>query len=267
MEERVINYRTERNNNYQIFSLTRMGRRMLTLTDLMEMGTISEEIAGVLVFAMSNGFSFITAASPNGAGKSTLMAALLNFVKPGIQIKTYSGRREVELESNQEYFIAHEIYNSPFYSYIWGKAAGVFFSFIRKGTIVSTVHADNLAEMRKILLNPPLSINQKDFNQVDLIIFLKVEEDHSRKISSIYYPNQQNHRRLYSSISTFNQFNRELTNYIRTISIIKKIPQKRIELQIERSNAFIKKLKEKRINTFLSIREEYLNFYQNEFIS
>ena len=266
MDDRLVNYRIERNNTHQIFRLTRLGRRMFTLTDLLETGTIPEEVAGVLVFAMANSFSFITAAAPNGAGKSTLMAALLNFLKPGLQIKTYNGRRKVELESNKEYFIAHEIYNRPFYSYIWGKAVGVFFSFIRTGTIASTVHADNLIEMKDMLLNPPLSINQNDFSRIDLIIFLKAEENHSRKISSIYYTNQRDHRILYSSISTFNQFDRELANYIRTISIIKKIPQKRIEVQIEKSFEFLRKLKEKRINTFLSIREEFLNFYQNELI-
>ncbi len=61
------------------------GGRMLTVRDLLDAGTLDEEIAAYFLAAISGGRSFLVGANPGGAGKTTVMAALLNFI-PDIEI-------------------------------------------------------------------------------------------------------------------------------------------------------------------------------------
>jgi Flp pilus assembly CpaF family ATPase len=74
MEQRILRHLEEINRCNQ------RGGRMLSIRDLLDAGTLNEEMAAYLLAVISTGNSFLVGARPGGVGKTTVMAALLNFI-------------------------------------------------------------------------------------------------------------------------------------------------------------------------------------------
>lgn len=265
MEGKLSMEQIEKNNIKEIKKLNQRGGRMLSLIDLLEDNTLNMEMASFLLFSMLNNSSFLTAANPSGTGKTTLMGALLNLLKPGIEIKTveqasHLDSNKYDLNENLR-FLIHEIGNGPYYSYIWGKAVNNFFGLTKKARVTSCIHADTLKELKEIVFNPPLLVEKDYFYNLDLILFMTMEGDfysRKRRVSSVYGCTENNFIKLYEWNQESDNFNKcNLDTYLDFISNNNRLSK--IESEIQNCHDFIEKLKRQDINTILEVRKEILN--------
>lgn len=171
----------------EIQKCSQRGGRMLSVTDLVEAGTISVSMTAFLLKSISEGASFIVGAEPGGAGKTTVMCALLNFLplKTDIIHTGNGGGRRTSAVNRRRCFLCHEIGQGSYYSYLWGEKLLDFFKLKDSGNIiVSNLHADTYGEARKqICMDNP--VPEKLFNELDILLFLKVT-GRQRRISAAY---------------------------------------------------------------------------------
>jgi hypothetical protein len=200
-----FNMDIERHNQRQIEQLNQRGGRMLSIVDLIQAGTISVEMAAYAIRAMHEGESLLTAARPGGAGKTTLMAALLNFLPPGVPIGTVDSSRVIRAGLGQPAaepacYLAHEIGSGDWYGYIWGRDVADFFSLIDgQRRIASCLHADTLEELTGILCSPPLAVAREALGRVGLILFMHVApaaRGYRRRVASFWESDGQGGHRM-----------------------------------------------------------------------
>lgn len=256
--------KVEKNNLEQINRLNHKSTMILSIIELIENGLLNVKLAGLLLFTVLHEFSFIVAAGPNGAGKSTLMGALLTFLKPGIRIVTFREGQNL-LYQNKQCIIAHEIYNRPFYGYIWGKEAASFIALAKREMIATTVHATNINELNELLLKPPLNVEIENLYNIDLVIFIKVEASLfqiQRKIDSIYYSCNEKLELLYSSSNDSRSNDYNFERYINKLAKRLKTHPLIIYREIDKCTKFVMCLQKKQLYSFPDIRKEYLqNFW------
>jgi len=198
----------EEHNYREIEMLNQRGGRTLSIVDLIEANTISQEMAAFAFYAISNGASFLTAARPGGAGKTTVLACLLNFMPPGTRIVTTSGRGVISSLLKKpadapQCVLAHEIGSGHWYGYIWGTDVRDYTSLIGGNTrIGSCIHADTLDELRGIMVSGELKVTEEQFRKIDLLLFMHVEggfTGRKRRVATFYEPSEgeESHRLLF----------------------------------------------------------------------
>lgn len=149
---------------------------MLSIVDLLEAGTVSEELAAYFLAAISGGRSFMTAALPGGAGKTTIMCALLNFVPAGVELAAADSGTTIQSAlarpSPKRCYICHEIGNGHYYAYLWGQALRDYFSLAASGHILATnLHADTFEQaFDQVCRDNP--VPQADFQRMNVVAFI-----------------------------------------------------------------------------------------------
>jgi hypothetical protein len=153
---------------------------MLSLVDLIDVGSVDLPMAAYLAAAMRAGASLLVGANPGGAGKTAVMGALLNFLPDDTIIRPVTHRGVLPGSCGPEElgdvcYLAHEIGAGSYYAYIWGRDARAFFAAAAQGhTIASNLHADTLAETQDQLCGqnrvPPAHLDA-----VGLKLYLGVE--------------------------------------------------------------------------------------------
>lgn len=178
-----------RNNLRQVYQLNQRGGPSLGIVDLIEAGTLSEEMAALCWLEIARGASFMTGAVPGGAGKTTLMAALLGFLPQGERIITVDGPAVIQDAlrgglARPCSLLAHEIGSGPWYGYIWGREAAEFFSLAGRGfRCVTCLHADDPGQARDQLL--PLGVARDDFDRVRLQLYMCVQGGRGRAVRRV----------------------------------------------------------------------------------
>ena len=153
---------------------------MLSLLDLIDVGSVDLPMAAYLAAAMRSGASLLVGANPGGAGKTAVMGALINFlpddtiIRPVTHRGVLPGARGPEKPGDVCY-LAHEIGAGSYYAYIWDREARAFFAAAAQGHIVaSNLHADTLAETRDQLCGQN-GVPIVHLDAVDLKLYLGVE--------------------------------------------------------------------------------------------
>jgi len=171
----------EAHNHRQIEQLNQRGGRTLSIVDLIRAGTISVEMSAYAMRALERGASLLTGARPGGAGKTTLMAALLNFLPPGVPIVTVDRSRVIadalaRPAAETACYLAHEIGSGHWYGYLWGRDVARFLSLIEdERRLASCLHADTLDELAEIVCSPPLQATRESLGRVGLVLFMHVD--------------------------------------------------------------------------------------------
>lgn len=171
----------EGSNRTQIERLNQRGGRMLSVVDLIEAGTLGLEMAACAWRSLHHGSSLLTGARPGGAGKTTVMAALLDFLPPGVAIATIEDAVSIAQAAGRpatepRLYLAHEIGAGHWYGYIWGDEVPQFFDLVGgKKRVASCLHADTLEETVAILTAPPLGVAQQALDNVGLALFMWVD--------------------------------------------------------------------------------------------
>ncbi len=128
--------------------------RPLTLADLIERGTLSQEMIAVLAWTIAHGASVFAAAGPQGAGKSTVANALLELLPEEAQVYVTRGPRDhLDLPSiaSPTYLLVNEL-SAHMSMYLSGPAARRAFALLQNGVrMVGTLHARSAAEAAAVL--------------------------------------------------------------------------------------------------------------------
>ena len=130
------------------------GGRMLSLVDLLDVGSVDLPLAAYLAAAMRGGASLLVGARPGGAGKTAVMCALLNFLPDETSIQpvgdpTILAQSWQDTAYGRTCYLAHEIGAGTWYAYVWGEQARAFFQLAANGHIIaSNLHADTLPQTR-----------------------------------------------------------------------------------------------------------------------
>ena len=152
---------------------------MLSIVDLIEAGTFSEELAAYSLAAIGSGASFMAGAVPGGAGKTTVMGALLNFAPadtalvPADSLATvYEGLEEA---TSACCYICHEIGAGPYYAYLWDEALRRYFDLPTAGHMLATnLHADTLDQAYDQICRHN-GISPEAFRRMNVAYFLRIE--------------------------------------------------------------------------------------------
>ena len=184
----------EEHNLEEIYRLNQRGGRTLSVTDLMEAGTLDPDTASLCWIAVEQGESFLAGAVPGGAGKTTLMGSLLAFLPPGEEIVTTATPEITERAAAGKYrapicLLAHEIGSGPWHAYIWGDDAQRFFRAARRDgyRCVSCLHADNPPQVRDTAES--CDVSEEDLQQIGMQIFMWLGGSRmspTRRVSSLH---------------------------------------------------------------------------------
>lgn len=152
---------------------------MLSVVDLLQAGTLSQELAAYLLAAIGRGASFMVGALPGGAGKTTVMCALLNFVPPGMELHAADSLPTLEwalkFDRKRACYICHEISRGLYYAYLWGEPLRTYFELARRGHVLATnLHAESIEDARRQICDEN-RISPLLFRKMNLVLFLEVE--------------------------------------------------------------------------------------------
>jgi len=185
---------------------------MLSIIDLLEVGTFTTELAAYALATISNGASFLVGALPGGAGKTTVMGALLNFVPPGVELSAADGAATIaegqgaQGRHARRCYICHEIGAGAYYAYLWGKDLRAYFDLSSAGHMLATnLHADTFEQAHHQICVTN-QVSETALRGIALMFFLAVRRsgwDVSRHIDTVWASNGvEGHRRIFGSRSS-----------------------------------------------------------------
>lgn len=262
----------ERHNLSEIEGLNQRGGRMLSVVDLIEAGTMSDEMAAFCLCAIANGASFLTAARPGGAGKTTVLAVLLGFLPPEVEIRTVDGsaviaKAKKDDPSTPRCYLPHEIGSGHWYGYIWGDDVAELFTLKEdQRRIASCIHVDTIGELKDVLTSPPLGVAESHFRDLELALFMKMEGGYlrsKRRVCSLCEAaDRGEHHELFRWDSKSDAIRRsgDSTLFAR---IEARGGRKKSELdaEIDRCLQFIRGLVKAKVNDFADVRARVVEFY------
>jgi hypothetical protein len=154
------------------------GGRMLSIVDLIEAGTLDEDLAAYSLATIRQGASFMVGARPGGAGKTTVMGALLNLVPADVELAAADGPATVKsgmaARDRRRCYICHEIGAGPYYAYLWDEPLRRYFDLPLAGHMLATnLHADTCLEARQQVCGDN-GVSREAFRRMSLLFFLRV---------------------------------------------------------------------------------------------
>jgi hypothetical protein len=179
------------------------GGRMLSIVDLLDAGTVTVELAGYLLAAISRGSSFMVGALPGGAGKTTVMGALLNFVPADVELVPADSdavvREARHDQTPRRCYICHEIGAGHYYAYLWG---AVLTDLLRlpscEHMAATNLHADTIDQARDQLCGQN-AVPAEVFDAFGLMVFMDVRGrwgSARRRIAAVHEPGSSGPPRL-----------------------------------------------------------------------
>jgi len=188
-----------RQNLREIDRLNQRGRRMLSLVDLLDAGTVDLSLAADLALAAARGSSFLTAAGPGGVGKTTLMAAMLAFLPPEVRIVPVADASDLARPANgRECLVVHEIGSGSWYGYLWGPVVADYVGLIDPPTrcIAGNLHADTYEEAAGQLTGPPLGVPADALGRIDLLAFMAARGGR-RRVTTVWQVRNGGHEQTW----------------------------------------------------------------------
>jgi hypothetical protein len=147
----------------------------LSFLDLIQRNTLDLELAAWLVSSVANGASWITGSGPGGIGKTTIMLSLLNFLPADLRCAVALPGKVSTIGAPPKCVVSHELSDHPPETYLWDQDLRDFFALADQGhTLVGNVHADDVAEIRKEIVEN-CSVPATQFNTINLFGFVKME--------------------------------------------------------------------------------------------
>jgi flagellar protein FlaI len=174
------------------FTIRRFKADPLTVVDLMELGTLSPDLAAFLWYAVENRCSILVAGGV-ASGKTTLLNGILMFIRPDLKIVTIEETPEINiphanwaamttrmgfgskgseislfdllknsLRQRPDYIIVGEVRGSEAYTLFQALATG--------HGVCATVHADSPSSIIKRLESKPMNVPRPLIGLVDLML-------------------------------------------------------------------------------------------------
>ena len=252
----------------EIEGLNQRGGRMLSVVDLIAANTLDAEMAALLWYAVAHGCSFLTAARPGNAGKTTVLASLLGFLAPGTRLVTVSDPGVLARPlSPPACFLVHEIGDGPWFGYLWGKHVATFVQQLTQGyQSGSCLHADTVEEVAEILLSSPLALTPEHFQQIDLLLFLRMEATPyslTRRVAQVCEAREDRHHPLFA-------WNRQTDEFTRTgaSALLARIAREtgrsdaQVAEEVQKAGTYLRKLTAGKEKRFDQVRARLVDFMQ-----
>jgi len=194
-----------------IEGLTRRGKRMLSIVDLVKLKMIPLELAAYLIDGMQNGASVLIGARPSGAGKTTMMGALAGVIPSSERIITIEGARHVPhllpgtIDEPITYII-HEIGRSR--QYLWGSSVVDTTRLVDSNTrLIANLHAEKMDDIKATFSRFG---SENAFHVFDFVIFIRHDRRNPpRVVNEVYEFDRliQSYKRIYSQVEEFSKLN------------------------------------------------------------
>ncbi len=186
-----------------------------SVVELIALGTLDSELAGLLWLLLEARLPVVVAAEPWQAGKSTLLSALLDFLPPRTRRVELRGSNEdfdwlpeaaelgwrdagggespgrpspaASVSPEATYLLAAELSNHlPIYT--WGDQARIAIRALSLGYgLGATIHADSLEEVFEILGGPPVGLSGDELSRIGVVLILRVSPSRARRVVAAHY--------------------------------------------------------------------------------
>lgn len=196
------------------FTIRRFTEEPLTPVDILEFGTLNEDILAYLWLAIENGKSMLVS-GPTAAGKTSLLNALSLFIPPGLKIVSIEDTPELRLphpnwvpevarsgfgfgedktgEVTLDDLLKESLRQRPDYIIVGevrGEEAYILFQQIATGHPgMSTIHASSLEKIMDRLTTKPINLSPSLIENLDIIVFTKRVRrrgQYVRRVHAIY---------------------------------------------------------------------------------
>ncbi|HEY8868617.1 MAG TPA: hypothetical protein VIM30_04430 [Candidatus Limnocylindrales bacterium] len=153
-------------------------RHPRSIVELIRLGTIDAELAGLLWLLVEARFPVTVAALVGGVGKSTVLGALLMLLPPGVRQVELGGVDETFVwlsgaDPSDTYLVAAELSNH-FPAYTWGAEARTAIQATGRGFgLGATIHADSLEEVFDELRSPGVGATEDELSWLGLVVVVR----------------------------------------------------------------------------------------------
>jgi len=190
------------------FTIRKFREAPFTPVDLIDLGTISVEMAVYLWMAVENGFNILIIGG-TASGKTTFLNTISMFIPPSAKVVSIEDTREINLvhqnwipsvtreaeeRGSIEMFdlLRTALRQRPEYLLVGevrGREASTLFQAMATGHITfSTVHADSVESLVKRLTKPPIDVPLMLLDSIDIIAqvsIIKVGDVRTRRCTNI----------------------------------------------------------------------------------
>ncbi|MGD0329780.1 MAG: type II/IV secretion system ATPase subunit [Nitrososphaeria archaeon] len=194
----AASFRDEVSPKGSTFTIRKFREEPFSIVDLVQMGTINDEMAAYLWMLIENRATIMVIGG-TGSGKTTVLNALASLIKPGMKLVTVEETAELNLpHENWVQFVSRESYGltgakigqinlmdlvktslryRPDYLIVGevrGEEAYVMFQAMATGHGgLSTLHAENIEYAIRRLVSPPMNVSETYIPLINLVILIE----------------------------------------------------------------------------------------------
>ncbi|MEM0053764.1 MAG: type II/IV secretion system ATPase subunit [Nitrososphaeria archaeon] len=194
----AASFRDEVSPKGSTFTIRKFREEPFSIVDLVQMGTISDEMAAYFWMLIENRCTIMVIGG-TGSGKTTILNALASLIKPGMKLVTVEETAELNLpHENWVQFVSRESYGltgtkvgqislfdlvktslryRPDYLIVGevrGEEAYVLFQAMATGHGgLSTLHAENIEYAIRRLVSPPMNVSETYIPLINAVILIE----------------------------------------------------------------------------------------------
>ncbi|MBC7091948.1 MAG: type II/IV secretion system ATPase subunit [Nitrososphaeria archaeon] len=194
----AASFRDEVSPKGSTFTIRKFREEPFSIVDLVQMGTISDEMAAYFWMLIENRCTIMVIGG-TGSGKTTILNALASLIKPGMKLVTVEETAELNLpHENWVQFVSRESYGltgtkvgqislfdlvktslryRPDYLIVGevrGEEAYVLFQAMATGHGgLSTLHAENIEYAIRRLVSPPMNVSETYIPLINAVILVE----------------------------------------------------------------------------------------------